>query len=131
VRRALDWLAFRAEAGVVVLFAVVAGVFLLWAATQIVGQAQSHDWYTGLTDRYGISCCGGNDCAPYEYRRSPGGLVIEALMPDGSWLPIPADVILPMGPMTEIEKVHVCCSPSHCRSRHSRIRCAIVPGFGA
>lgn len=94
-----------------------------------------HEWYTGLSrqspDSGSISCCGSRDCAPYEYRRTEGGLHYEAHMPDGSWLPIPAETILPMSPLTEPERIHVCCYGGHCQNKHSDIRCAIVPGFGA
>ncbi|MGH6689527.1 MAG: hypothetical protein ACREF4_02455 [Gammaproteobacteria bacterium] len=126
--RFLDWIALRAEYGVVTVFATAVGLFALWASIQV---ATAHDWYTGLEDRHGTSCCGGRDCKPYQYRRTEGGLAYEALMPDGSWLPIPVETILPMSPPTEPERIHVCCTGGHCRDHRSTVRCSIIPGFGA
>lgn len=44
-----------ASIGVMVLFLFIV---LLWSSG-----AYAHDWYSGITNEKGESCCGGNDCA--------------------------------------------------------------------
>src|SRR4051794_20385087 len=35
--------------------------------------AEAHDWYSGLRDKYGKSCCDGDDCRPTALCRLPDG----------------------------------------------------------
>lgn len=41
--------------------------------------ANAHDSYTGLRNGYGIQCCGGKDCAPYDgpVRQVRGGWIVN------------------------------------------------------
>ena len=44
--------------------------------------AAGHDWYTGLQNQKGESCCGGEDCAPLsddDVTESKGGYTIKSL----------------------------------------------------
>ena len=52
--------------------------------------SQAHDIYTGVKDRYGVSCCDERDCKPAPYRMTPAG--VEMLV-DGRWMVVPDDTI--------------------------------------
>lgn len=47
---------------------------------------QAHDIYTGVRDRYGVTCCDERDCRPTPYRMTPAG--VEMLV-DGRWMVVP------------------------------------------
>src|SRR3954467_11176601 len=64
--------------------------------------AEGHGWYSGLKDRYDVSCCGGEDCRPTSMcrlrdgregivgldprRPTPWGTGVDAASPDGGAL---------------------------------------------
>lgn len=57
-------------------------VFLFGMVVEaLLSRAFAHDWYTGLHNEYGHSCCGGNDCAPLvdgDVEERPGGYWIRS-----------------------------------------------------
>ena len=53
--------------------------------------AKAHDIYTGVHDKTGQLCCGGNDCAATSYRESGGQF--ELLTRERRWVQIPQDRI--------------------------------------
>jgi len=53
--------------------------------------ASAHDIYTGLHDKAGQLCCGGNDCAVTSYREN--GDHYEFLTRERRWVQIPEDRI--------------------------------------
>ena len=36
-------------------------------------EPKGHDWYAELKDKYGVSCCNGEDCKPTAMCRLPNG----------------------------------------------------------
>ena len=36
------------------------------------GPLAAHEWYSGLKNPLGLSCCNDRDCHPVEHRYSPG-----------------------------------------------------------
>lgn len=67
------------EGRFVMLRAVLVALTLVASAHQSFG----HDWYTGLHNEKGETCCGGQDCAPLadnDVAVVPGGYLIKHLM---------------------------------------------------
>jgi hypothetical protein len=54
--------------------------------------AQAHDWYTGLMNRQGVSCCNDRDCHPVDSCRLSSGA--EGIHVLGMCRPIPWDLVL-------------------------------------
>jgi hypothetical protein len=69
---------------------------------------EGHDWYSGLKDRYGVSCCDGEDCQPTAMCRLPDGR--EGLVVFDVCRPIPWDRVL--GLASPDGRAHVCAVPS-------------------
>ena len=63
-------------------------VFMIWLA---VTAAFAHEIYTGLHDKRGQLCCGGNDCAVTVYRETGGKF--EFLTKEKHWVPVPQELI--------------------------------------
>jgi hypothetical protein len=61
------------------------------ALSALPERALSHDIYTGVHDRTGQLCCGGNDCAATTYRERGGRF--EFLTREERWVAIPEDRI--------------------------------------
>jgi hypothetical protein len=58
---------------------------LLWPSNGF-----THDIYGTLTNRQGISCCGGHDCRPAHYRITANG--VEMLV-EGRWIVVPDETV--------------------------------------
>ena len=96
-------------------------VLLLLLAAAAPASASAHDWYTGLRDGTGASCCGGRDCRPV-------GLCVlpdreQGLLIAGVCLPIPWDKVLAVA--SPDGGAHACWQPV---GRRPYIRCVILPG---
>ena len=70
--------------------------------------AEGHGWYSGLKDRYGVSCCGGEDCRPTAMCRLPDGR--EGIVVFDTCRPIPWDKVLDIA--SPDGGAHVCAVPS-------------------
>jgi len=75
----------------------------------------AHDIYTGLHDKAGQLCCGGNDCAVTSYREI--GDRFEFLTRERRWVAIPEDRItfLPVPgdkESTDSHRAHLCYRPA-------------------
>jgi len=70
--------------------------------------AEGHGWYSGLKDRNGVSCCGGQDCRPTTMCRLPDGR--EGIMVLDTCRPIPWDKVLDIA--SPDGGAHVCAVPS-------------------
>jgi hypothetical protein len=96
------------------------------------GQTLAHDWYSELS-RPGVgSCCGGDDCAPYPHRTTPGETGYELFI-RGQWWPVPASVVI--GMFSPDGQAHACCyyygAKGGCDSRDPVVfRCVVLPGQG-
>jgi hypothetical protein len=90
------------------------------------GMAQAHDWYEGLRDRAGQSCCNGRDCRPVGLCVDQGQH--EGLLIDGTCYPIPASKVLPLS--SPDGSAHACYI--EVPSLHGRkvpfFHCVILPG---
>ena len=64
-------------------------LFVLLAAP---ASARAHDWYTGLRNRSGLSCCENKDCRPVGLCVLPDRK--EGLLIEGVCRPIPWDKVL-------------------------------------
>ena len=96
-----------------------AGLVLLLLAAVV--PAAAHGWYTGLHNRYGISCCEDRDCRPVGLCVLPDkrqGVVIE-----GACRPIPRDKVLDL-PSPD-GGAHACWQGF---GQPPAIRCVILPG---
>jgi hypothetical protein len=62
-------------------------LFVALAVIPITGPpAQAHDWYSGIVNEDGLSCCGGSDCAELADQyvdEVPGGYIVD--IPAGAW----------------------------------------------
>lgn len=108
---------------------ILAGLMLLAASA---AQVWAHDWYDELEAPDGRRCCGGNDCAPYPYRTTPGELSYELFVRD-RWWQVPPDRIL--GMFSPDGLAHACCFYGYgkigCEAQDPVIfRCVILPGQG-
>src|SRR5215207_5469963 len=86
-----------------------------------VAPAHAHDWYTGLQDAKGRSCCADRDCHPVGLCVLPTrkqGLVIE-----GACQSIPQDKVL--GTVSPDGQAHACWDFVAGRPQ---VRCVILPG---
>lgn len=90
------------------------------------GAAGAHDWYEGLRDRAGHSCCGGRDCRPVGLCVDP--TQHEGLLIDDSCYPMPAGKVLPL-PSPD-GRAHACYSegPSAFGRKVLFFYCVILPG---
>src|SRR3954464_7185835 len=70
--------------------------------------AEWHGWYSGLKDRYGVSCCGGEDCPPTAMCRLRDGR--EGIVVLDACRPIPWDKVLDIA--SPDGSAHVCALPS-------------------
>src|SRR3954471_538701 len=70
--------------------------------------AEGHGWHSGLKDRYGVSCCGGEDCRPTAMCRLPDGR--EGIVVLDACRPIPWDKVLDVA--SPDGGTHVCAVPS-------------------
>ena len=66
------------------------------ALVLLAGPAAAHEWYVGLINSEGQSCCGGADCRPVEVGQSRiAGDRIEIFdIASKQWLPVPDKAIL-------------------------------------
>jgi hypothetical protein len=85
--------------------------------------AEGHDWYSGLTDKYGVSCCGGQDCKPTAMCRLPNGR--EGIIVLDACRPIPWDKVLPIS--SPDGRAHVCAVPSR-NGGGALVMCVILGG---
>jgi hypothetical protein len=73
------------------------------------GPVSAHDWYTGLHNPQGLSCCGENDCHRVGHRYSPGtGHEVEI---NGRWVQIASTIILPQSSPDGL--AHACYTPAY------------------
>ena len=96
-----------------------AGLVLLLLTAAV--PAGAHGWYTGLRNRYGISCCEDRDCRPVGLCVLPDkrqGVVIE-----GACRPIPRDKVLDL-PSPD-GGAHACWQGF---GQPPAIRCVVLPG---
>jgi hypothetical protein len=71
------------------------------------GPLAAHEWYSGLKNPLGLSCCNDRDCHPVEHRYSPGnGHEVEV---QGEWVPVNPRIILPQSSPDGL--VHACYLP--------------------
>lgn len=63
------------------------------AAPPADANSEFSPWFNSLQDGAGASCCSIADCRRTEYRFTKLGL--HARTPDGEWVPIPPETILP------------------------------------
>lgn len=107
-------------------------VLLFW---MVSGQVLAHDWYSDLKNSKGSLCCGGDDCAPYPYRHTPGETGYELLI-NGRWWPVPSEAVL--GMFSPDDQAHACCfygnargTKNGCEAREPvSFRCVVLPGQG-
>jgi hypothetical protein len=76
-----------------------------------LSHGNAHDIYTGVHDKDGRLCCGGNDCAATSYREDGGQF--EFLTRESRWITIPAERItfLPVPgdpPADDSHHAHLC-----------------------
>ena len=69
---------------------------------------RGHDWHSDLSDKYGVSCRGGEDCKPTAMCRLPDGR--EGIVVLAACRPIPWDKVL--GVPSPDGRAHVCAVPS-------------------
>jgi len=70
---------------------ILHSVVCLALAAAPLSVARAHDIYTGVHDKTGQLCCGGEDCAATSYRESAGRF--EFLTREQRWVEIPEDRI--------------------------------------
>jgi hypothetical protein len=73
--------------------------------------ARAHDIYTGVRNKKGLLCCGGNDCAATSYREQGGHF--EFLTREEQWIEIPEEriIFLPIPgdpPTNDSHRAHLC-----------------------
>ena len=93
-------------------------LFVLLAAAAPAG---AHDWYTGLRNRSGISCCEDKDCRPVGLCVLPDRK--EGLLIEGICRPIPWDKVLNVA--SPDGGAHACWQPF---GHPPAVRCVILPG---
>ena len=90
----------------------------------------AHEWYTGLQDPQGKSCCNDRDCHPVGYRYTPeNGHEVEIL---DHWVRIDPRLILPQS--SPDGQTHACYMPSWSTGPSGNtvdftIRCVILGGM--
>jgi hypothetical protein len=75
------------------------------------GASAAHDIYTGVRNKNGLLCCGGNDCAATSYREQGGRF--EFLTREQQWIEIPEEriIFLPIPgdpPTNDSHHAHLC-----------------------
>jgi hypothetical protein len=80
-------------------------------AAATCGPTGAHDIYTGVRNKTGLLCCGGNDCAATSYREQGGRF--EFLTREQDWIEIPQERIqfLPIPgdpPNNDSHHAHLC-----------------------
>ena len=95
------------------------GFALLLASA--VPTAEAHDWYTGLHNGLGQSCCNDKDCRPVGLCVLPDRK--EGLMIEGTCRPIPWDKVL--GIVSPDGGAHACWYDIGGRPK---VLCVILPG---
>ena len=85
--------------------------------------AKAHDWYSGLHDKNGVSCCGGEDCRPTAMCRLPDGH--EGIVVLDVCRPIPWDKVL--GISAPDGRAHVCAVPSR-NGGGALVLCVVLAG---
>ncbi len=83
--------------------------------------ARAHDWYTGLRDSGGKSCCSHQDCRPVGLCVLPDRK--EGLLIEGACRPIPRDKLL--GVASPDGGAHACWNH---REGQPNLLCVILPG---
>lgn len=95
--------------------ALLALALLAWAKP-----AWAHDWYTGLRNASGESCCGGSDCHPVatsEARQEADGTL--SVLWDGKWYVVPDEAIL-VDAYSPDGRLHLC-------FWGGKVKCLILP----
>ena len=85
--------------------------------------AEGHDWYSDLNDKYGVSCCGGEDCKPTAMCHLADGR--EGIVVLDACRPIPWDKVL--GVPSPDGRAHVCAVPSR-NGGGALVLCVILAG---
>lgn len=94
---------------------------LLVLLASTVPAAQAHDWYGGLRDSGGRSCCNDRDCHPVGLCAMPDRR--EGLLIEGRCRPIPWDKVLAI-PAPD-GQAHACWFHV---GGHPAVQCVILPG---
>ncbi len=89
--------------------------------------AESHDWYSELKDKYGVSCCNGEDCKPTAMCRLPNDR--EGIVVFDVCRLIPWDKVL--GTSSPDGRAHVCAVPSRNGGGALALVLCVVLGGGA
>jgi len=89
----------------------------------VAAGAKAHDWYSGLHDKNGVSCCGGEDCRPTAMCRLPDGR--EGIVVLDVCRPIPWDKVL--GIPAPDGRAHVCAVPSR-NGGGALVLCVVLAG---
>jgi hypothetical protein len=89
--------------------------------------AEAHDWYSGLRNKYGKSCCDGEDCRPTAMCRLPNGR--EGIVVFDACRLIPWDKVL--GVPSPDGRAHVCAVPSQNGGGVLALVMCVVLGGGA
>jgi len=89
----------------------------------VAAGAKAHDWYSGLHDKNGVSCCGGEDCRPTAMCRLPDGR--EGIVVLDVCRPIPWDKVL--GIAAPDGRAHVCAVPSR-NGGGALVLCVVLAG---
>ena len=97
------------------------GLCLLLLTLAPAPPARAHDWYTGLRDTAGRSCCSDRDCRPVGLCVLPDGK--EGLLIGSACRPIPWDKVL--GVASPDGGAHACW---YGRGRRLTVLCVILPG---
>jgi hypothetical protein len=96
-------------------------VVLVLLASAAATPAEAHDWYTGLRDGGGKSCCDDRDCRPVGVCVLPDRK--EGLLVEGACLPVPRDKVL--GVASPDGGAHACWTYLNGRPD---LHCVILPG---
>lgn len=83
----------------------------LVAMLALMEPANAHEIYTGLRNKDGLLCCGGQDCGVTSYRERGG--TFEFLTREQTWVTIPQDHIqfIPIAgdpPSGDAHRAHLC-----------------------
>jgi hypothetical protein len=95
--------------------------FVLLLSLASAAPARAHDWYTGLSDAAGRSCCSDRDCRPVGLCALPDRR--EGLLIEGACRPVPWDKVL--GVASPDGGAHACWNR---RDGRPNVLCVILPG---
>jgi hypothetical protein len=96
-------------------------VLLLPLTLAPAAPVRAHDWYTGLRDARGRSCCSDRDCRPVGLCVLPDRK--EGLLIEGACRPVPRDKLL--GVASPDGGAHACWNR---RGGRPNLLCVILPG---